>query len=201
MKLILKLSLAVVALSLSGLAHATVFNIDAVHSDVGFKIRHFVAKTGGKFAKFSGTVDFDQKKPEAIKVNAVIETASVDTNNDKRDEHLRGADFFNVTKFPVMTFKSNSAKSAGEGKLQVMGDFTLLGVTKPLTLDVTYVGVAADPWGGTRSGFSATGKINRKDFGMVYNSVLDNGGLMLGEEVEIQLEVEGVHEGKPKKKK
>ena len=201
MKLVSKIGLATLVLSLSGLAQAAVYDIDSSHSEVGFKVRHFVAKTGGIFKKFSGKIEFDEKKSESIKVDAVIETASVDTSNDKRDEHLRGADFFNVEKFPTMTFKSTGAKKGSDGKIQVMGDLTILGVTKPVTLDVSFAGVSPDSWGGLRSGFSASGKVNRKDFGMVYNSVLDNGGLMLGEDVDIMIEIEGIAEGSAKKKK
>jgi polyisoprenoid-binding protein YceI len=189
---------ALLALAVSGVQAAD-FDIDVAHSNVGFRIRHLVSKTTGRFDKFSGTVSFDKDKPADLKANVVIQTASVNTDNEKRDTHLKSADFFNVEKFPTMTFKSTGAKKTADDKIQLTGDLTMLGVTKPVTLDVTVGGVMNDPWGGTRSGFSATGKLNRKDFGMVYNMTMDKGGLMLGDDVELVIEVEGV-QSKPGKK-
>lgn len=185
-------SLLALALLSANLGWSAVYDIDTVHSQVGFKIRHFVAKTGGQFDKYTGSITYDEKKPADFKAEAVIETASVNTANGKRDEHLRSADFFNVEKFPTMTFKSTKAEPQADGTIKVTGNFTLLGVTKPVILTVEIGGVTKDPWGGTRAGFSAKGKINRKEFGMNYNKVLDTGGVMLGEDVEVALEVEGV---------
>lgn len=187
MSLILTLGLAI-----SSISQAAVYTIDQSHSEVGFRVRHIMSNTKGIFQKFSGTVEFDEKNLAGIKVNASIETASVNTNEPKRDAHLQSADFFDVAKFPAMNFKSTSAKSVGSNKLEIKGDLTLHGVTKPVTLNVDYLGAGNDPWGGTRAGFSVSGKINRKDYGIVWNKTLDNGGVLVGEEVEIQIEVEAV---------
>lgn len=179
-------------LSVASLSHAAVYDIDQSHSQVGFKIRHLVSKTGGVFKSYAGSVNYDEAKPETLSVEATIQTTSVDTNEPKRDEHLRTADFFNVEKFPTMTFKSTKTKKVKAGVWQITGDLTLLGVTKPVVLDVDGGEITNDPWGNTRVGFSAKTKINRKDWGMVYNKVLDKGALMVGEEVEISIEIEGI---------
>lgn len=190
-QLFLLLGVALIAVG----TQAATYEIDAVHSQVGFRVRHIVSKVRGSFDTFTGTIEFDESKPEALMTSVVIKTTSINTANTKRDEHLRGADFFNVEKFPEMTFKSTQVKKSSEsGKLQITGDFTLLGVTKPVTLDTDVLGAANDPWGNARVGFSAVGKINRKDYGMVYNTALDKGGLMLGEEVEIIIEVGAIQE-------
>ncbi len=175
----------------SGVRAAT-YEIDPSHSQVGFRIRHIVSRVRGSFNDFSGKVDFDQKKPESLAANVVVKTASVNTANEKRDEHLRSADFFNVQKYPEMTFKTTSVKSTGDGKLDITGDLTMLGVTKPVVLHTDVLGVGNDPWGNERVGFSATGTLNRKDYGMVFN-MGDKGGMVIGDDVEILLEVEAVN--------
>jgi len=174
-----------------GSAWSAIWDIDLAHSEVGFKIRHLVSKTKGRFDSFSGTIEFDIKKPKNIKVNVDIETQSLNTNNEKRDAHLRNADFFNVEKFPKMTFTGNKSKKAGKNKYKVMGELTMLGVSKPVSLDVEYLGETTDPWGGTRNGFTVSGNIDRKDWGMVYN-ITDKGGVVVGDKVEILIEIEGV---------
>lgn len=192
-KLIVSLALL---LGLSNV-HATDYVLDKEHSQVAFKIRHFVAKTAGRFNDYDLKLSYDPQKIEKASVEATIQTKSVNTNNDKRDEHLRGADFFNVEKFPTMTYKSTAIKRVAPNKLQAEGTLTLLGVSKPVMLDIEEGGVVKDPWGNTRAGFTATTKINRKDFGMTFNKTLDNGGLMLGEEVEISIDIEAT-EAAPK---
>jgi len=191
-------------------AQAVDYTLDKAHSSVGFKIRHMVvSKTAGSFKDYDVKITgYDAAKPEGAKIEAVIQTKSVDTANEKRDEHLRGADFFKVDQFPTMTYTSSKVTRAGDKKLKVEGTLTLLGVSKPVTLDVEEGGTLKDPWGLTRTGFTATTKINRKDFGMNYNTVLDNGGLALGEEVEITIEIEATQptpgadkKGDKKKKK
>ncbi len=174
------------------LLSAAQYEVDNAHSSVGFVIRHLVSKVRGQFNEYTATFNYDPKAPEKSKVEATIQVKSIDTNIDKRDEHLRSADFFNVAKYPTITFKSKSAKSAGPNKLEVAGDFTMLGVTKPVILMVEATEPSKDPWGGMRTGFTATTTVNRKDFGMVYNKVLDNGGLMLGEDVKVEIEIEGI---------
>ena len=166
------------------------WTVDGAHSTVGFAIRHFFSNTTGRFGAFEGTVTVDPAKPTGAKIEATIETASVDTDNEKRDEHLRNADFFDVTKHPTMTFTSTKVTAAGGDKYTMVGDLTLLGVTKPVTLDVSFLGQGPDAWGGTRSGFTAVGTIDRREWGMGYNTLLDTGGAVLGNDVEIRLELE-----------
>ncbi|MCB1150723.1 YceI family protein, partial [bacterium] len=140
---------------------------------------------------FEGTIEFDETNMKSAKVNAVIQMASVNTNDEKRDGHLRNEDFFDVAKYPTMTFTSTGVKQDGDDWL-LMGDLTMHGVTKPVTLELEYNGTVEDPWGNTRVGFSAEGEIDRTEFGIVYNSTLDKGGLAVGNEVEIMLEIEAI---------
>ena len=190
-RLIVSLS-TIVALSLPVLAGAATWNIDSDHSDIGFKVRHLmVSNVKGSFEKKSGVVTIDDKDITKSKVSVSIDTASVNTNVAKRDDHLRGPDFFDVAKFPTMTFVSKKVAKASKGKLKVTGDLTLHGVTKEVVLDVDgFAKESKDPWGNTKSGTVATTKINRKDFGLVYNAVLETGGVAVGEEVAITLEIE-----------
>lgn len=175
-------------------AHAapTTYEIDKVHSSILFKIRHMLSKTTGQFQQFGGTVTVDPDKRDSVEVSAAIVAGSVDTDDAKRDQHLRGADFFDVEKFPQITFTGGKLTdvNADRTKGKVEGMLTLHGVTKPVVLDVEWLGVATDPWGNTKAAFSATTKINRKDFGMVWNKTLDAGGYLIGEEVEIELNIE-----------
>ena len=189
-RLIASLS-AVVALSLPVLAGATTWNIDSDHSNIGFKVRHLmVSNVKGTFDKNSGVVTIDDKDITKSKVSVSIDTASVNTNVAKRDEHLRSPDFFDVAKYPTMTFVSKKVAKAGKG-LKVTGDLTLHGITKEVVLKVDAISKESkDPWGNTRSGTVATTTINRKDFGLTYNSVLETGGVAVGEEVAITLEIE-----------
>jgi polyisoprenoid-binding protein YceI len=166
------------------------WNIDVVHSTVGFTVRHLmVSKVHGYFTKWTGSLAFDEQNPSASHAEASIEVASVDTREPQRDAHLRSGDFFEVEKFPTMTFKSTKLEPAGD-RFKVTGDLTLRGVTKPVVLDVEYGGRSKHPQMGERAGFSATTSINRKDFGVAFNQVLDNGGLALSDKVEIHLEIE-----------
>jgi polyisoprenoid-binding protein YceI len=166
------------------------WNIDVVHSTVGFTVRHLmVSKVHGLFSKWSGTFAFDEANPAASHVEVSIDVASVDTREPQRDAHLRTGDFFEAEKFPKMTFKSTSVEGA-KNHFKVTGDLTLRGVTKPVVLDVEYAGRAKHPQMGERAGFSAHASINRKDFGVNYNQVLEAGGLALSEKVDINIEVE-----------
>ncbi len=177
------------------------WNLDKDHTTLGFDVAHMVvSKTKGKFTEYTGTVEMDAEKQEFKTIEAVIQTASVTTDHQKRDDHLRSADFFDVKTFPTMTYKMKSYKKTGD-QYTAIGDFTLLGVTKEMTLVGTFNGVAQDPWGNTRAGFTAEGKINRKDFGMKFSKLLDNGGLMVGDEVNLKLEIEVIKEKKVEKVK
>jgi polyisoprenoid-binding protein YceI len=167
------------------------YNVDPDHTIVGFKVAHMVvSKTTGRFMDYTGFIEMD---PEAKTVKAIetdIKTASVTTNHEKRDIHLKSPDFFNVEKYPAMTYRMTSYTKDGD-RYVAKGNLTLMGVTKEIALTGTFNGIQAkDLYGMTRAGFSATGKLNRKDFGMVWNKLLDNGGLAVGDEVEITLEVE-----------
>lgn len=167
------------------------YNVDADHSIVGFSVAHMViSKTTGRFTDYTGYIDMDPDGKTVKAIEAVMKTASVDTNHQKRDTHLRSPDFFSVEKYPTMTYKMTSYEKQGD-RYVANGELTLLGVTKPITLTGTLNGVLPkDPGGNTRAGFSAEGKINRKDFGMNWSKALDNGGLVVGDEVAIRLEIE-----------
>lgn len=184
------LAVAVLVLSSSAALRAETYDIDAAHSQVGFRIKHLVGKVPGRFTKFSGTIAFTPGKPETWKVDATIDPASINTDNEKRDGHLKAPDFFDVAKHPEMSFKSTKVTDVKGETAKLHGDLTMHGVTKPVVLNLELGGTTKDPWGNQKAGFTATGKVNRKDFGIVWNKTLDAGGLMLGEEVEVSIDVE-----------
>ncbi len=189
------LVLGVAVLCWAGLAGAAEYTIDKSHSSVNFQIKHLaISKVNGSFDDFSGSFSFDPQNPGSLQAKAVIQTASVDTDDEKRDAHLRNEDFFDVEKFPTMTFESTKVtmKNATEGTVD--GNLTMMGVTRPVTLDLEILGTVKDPWGNERAGASLSGKINRKDWGLTYNSALETGGLVLGEDVKISLEIEGIRQ-------
>jgi polyisoprenoid-binding protein YceI len=168
-----------------------VWNIDAVHSHVGFIARHLmIAKVRGSFTSFSGAITIADEV-ENSKVEATVELKSITTGDAGRDGHLLSADFFQVETNPTMIFVSTGIDADGdEGKLK--GNLTINGITRPVTFDVEFAGVNGDPWGGTRAGFSAETEINRKDFGIEFNMVIDTGGVAIGDKVKIQLDIEAV---------
>ncbi|HEY4244640.1 MAG TPA: YceI family protein [Kofleriaceae bacterium] len=169
----------------------TTWNFDLGHSDIGFSVRHLmVSKVRGHFKEWGGTLELDDAHIENSKVNVHIQSASVETKDGKRDDHLRSADFFDVTAFPQLTFESTKITKKGGDDLEVDGNLTIHGVTKLVKLEVELSGEVRDPWGGTRRGFSAKGHINRKDFGLAWNAALETGGVVVGEKVEIHLEIE-----------
>jgi len=167
------------------------YNVDPDHSIVGFSVVHMVvSRTTGRFMDYNGFIEMDPEAKTVKAIEAVIQTASVSTNHAKRDTHLKSPDFFNVEKFPTMTWKMKSYEKQGD-KYVAKGDLALLGVTKEVVLTGTLNGlVPKDFAGNTRAGFTASGKINRKDFGMNWSKSLDNGGLVVGDEVDINLEIE-----------
>ena len=171
-------------------AMAADWNLDASHSNVGFEVRHMaISKVKGSFGDYSGTVTGEPGKPETFSVEVVIQVASVDTGNEKRDDHLRSPDFFDAAAMPTMTFKSTGVKMDGdEGTLT--GNLTLHGVTKPVEFELEYAGMINDPWGNVRMGFSAEATIDRRDFGLTWSKALETGGLVVDNEVEIELEIE-----------
>jgi polyisoprenoid-binding protein YceI len=171
----------------------TTWNIDTSHSGVHFTVRHMVvSKVRGAFDRFKGTIQFDEDRPEASKVSVQIEAASIDTREPKRDAHLRSPDFFDVEKYPALTFESTKVeKLDGEG-YRVTGDLTLHGITKEVVLDAEYLGSGKDPWGNQRIGFQVEAAISRKDFGLNWNQVLEAGGVLVGDKIEIALDVQAV---------
>ncbi len=169
------------------------WKIDPSHSAIQFSVRHMVvSKTRGRFTKFAGDIAFDPGKPASSSVTVTIEPASLDTADAQRDGHLRSADFFDVEKFPQASFKSTKVQDLGGGKLRVSGDLTIRGVTKPVVLEATYEGSGKDPWGGERAGFTASTTIERREFGLEWNKALETGGVLVGEKVELTLEIEAV---------
>jgi polyisoprenoid-binding protein YceI len=180
-------------LVLASLARAEKWEIDVAHSSVGFSVRHMVVtKTHGKFNDFAGYIDFDGKNVEKGSVEITAQIASIDTDNKKRDDHLRSPDFFDAEKFPTMTFKSKKVIKSSGSEFKLVGDLTIKDVTKEVTFDCEFNGVINDPMGNTRAGFSATAKINRQDFNVKWSKSLDAGGLVVGNEVKISLEIEAV---------
>ena len=166
------------------------WNVDPDHSTIEFRVSHMVvSKTTGRFMDYAGFIEMDAEAGTVKAIEATIKTGSVNTHHEKRDAHLRNADFFDVEHYPTMTFKLKSQKKTAEGYTAV-GDLTLRGVTKEVTLVGHFNGTTKDPLGNTRAGFNAEGKLNRKDFGMVWNKSLDSGGLVVGDEVQIRLDVE-----------
>ncbi|MDB5034278.1 MAG: hypothetical protein JWQ98_1519 [Chlorobi bacterium] len=167
------------------------WNIDPSHSQIQFSVRHMmISNARGRFEEFTGTVDFDPENLENLKVDVTIDVASINTRDPQRDGHLKSPDFFDAEQYPNIAFKSTSVEKAGNNDLRINGDLTIHGVTRPVTLEAEFAGVANSPWGTTSAGFSAHTKVNRKDFGLVWNQTLETGGLLVGEDVKIELELE-----------
>ncbi len=199
-KNLLSLALAAALGTASLPALAETWTVDNSHSTVGFAVRHMmVSNVKGTFDKFTASIDGSPADPGSAKISATIEVASVNTREPKRDDHLRAADFFDAAKFPLMTFTSTKVEKVSATKAKVTGDLTLRGVTKPVTLDVEYTPVVKSPWGKSVVGATATGKINRQDFGVSFSKTLEAGGLLVGDEVTIQLELELVKSDAPAK--
>jgi polyisoprenoid-binding protein YceI len=195
-KSILGLALALAA---APLAFAQTYTIDGSHSKAQFSVRHMmVSNVRGEFSKIKGTVSYDEKNPAATRIEATIDVASINTGEPKRDEHLKSPDFFDVAKYPTITFISKSARKTANG-LAVTGDLTIHGVTKEVVLQVEGPSPEVrDPWGNLRRGATATTKINRKDFGLTWNAALETGGVVVGDEVSITIDVEAVRQAEKK---
>lgn len=169
--------------------------IDTVHSHIGFSVKHMMVATArGQFKSYSGTLRLDAKDFTRSTFEGEIDVASIDTGNADRDNHLRNNDFFDVASHPKITFKSTRVEAKGEGEYVVHGDLTIRGVTKPVALDVEFHGTSKNPYGKTVAGFGARGTINRKDFGVSFNAVLETGGVALAEKVKLELDVEATLE-------
>lgn len=172
-------------------AHASTWEVDAAHSQAQFSVRHLmVSNVRGVFTKVTGTVNLNDADLTKSNLDVQIDASTIDTREAKRDEHLRSPDFFDVAKFPKLTFKSTQITKQGEGKYSVAGDLTMHGVTKPVTLATELSAEIKDPWGNTKRGATATATISRKDFGLTWNKALEAGGVAVGDEVKITIDVE-----------
>ena len=188
---LLGLVLAVAVLTTPA-AWATTYTIDKNHSSITFKVRHLFSKVEGAFTDYEGIYEYAPGHPEQWKAAATIQAAGIDTRVSDRDKHLRSKDFFEVETYPTIQFQSTGVSDVTESGAKLAGLLTLHGVQKPIALDVQILGEGKDPWGNTRSGFTATTKINRKDFGLTWNKALESGQLLVGEDVDIIVEVEGI---------
>lgn len=172
---------------------ATLWNIDTSHSGINFSVRHMVfAKVRGRFASWRGALRFDPARFTEASVEVEIDAPSVDTGVADRDNHLRSADFFDVERFPKLRFKSTRVEGAGGERYRVHGELTIRDVTREVALDVEYGGQGKDPWGNTRVAFTAKTAVDRRDFGLKWNQALEAGGVLVGERIEIELEVQAV---------
>jgi len=172
------------------------YEIDSAHSGAHFSVRHLmISNVKGEFSKVTGTVVYDPNNVSATRIDATIDATTINTRDNQRDAHLKTADFFDTEKYPTLTFKSTHV-SKSKDKLRVTGDLTMHGVTREVVLDVDGpTAEVKDPWGNTRVGATASTKINRKDWGLTWNSALETGGVLVGEEVTITLDIEAVKKG------
>ena len=181
----------VLSLSLPVAAAPTSWTVDSGHSSAHFSVRHMVvSNVRGELGKVTGTLTLDKDDVTKSSVEATIDVTAISTRDEKRDGHLKSPDFFDTATHPTITFKSTSVTSAGAGKLKVSGNLTMRGVTKPVVLDVEGPSEAVTAWGKTKTGFSATTKLDRQAFGVAFSKVLDNGGAVVGNEVSVQLDLE-----------
>ena len=165
------------------------YTIDATHSELGFVARHaMISKVRGNFDQFTGTISTDENFSD-VSINVSIDANSIDTNNEDRDKHLRTGDFFETDTYPKITFVSSEAKPLDDNTLQVTGDLTIKGVTKSITIDFDFNGDVVDPWGQTRVGFEGATTINRRDFGLTWQSKLDNGGMLVSEKIDLKFDL------------
>lgn len=185
---------ALLGMATAASAAPQTYDIDTVHSQVGFSVRHFFSRVPGHFKQFSGVILADEKDPAASSVEVTIQTASIFTDNDRRDAHLRGSDFFAADSFPTITFKSTKVTPAGKDRYKVAGNLTMRGVTRSVVLDMEFLGKGEVSVGGqsmgVKAGFDATTTLNRQDYGIRWNKTLDQGGVMLGDDVAVSLHIE-----------
>lgn len=180
------------AAAVSAQAAPVTFKIDPAHSEMAFVIRHLVSKVHGNFGKFQGSFTYDAANVAASAVSVDIVTASINTGVERRDNHLRSADFFAADSFPSTRFVSTSVKPVDKDNFEITGDLTMHGVTRPVTLTANVLGSGPGPDGAPRMGFEAAGKLNRKDFGVLWNHQLDKGGWVLGDDVDLRITVEAI---------
>lgn len=173
----------------------TKWTVDSVHSSIDFSVKHMmIAKVKGSFREFEAQIEADPADLTTASIQFFIDLSSVDTRNGDRDNHLRSADFFDVEKYPRMTFQSTRIVKTGEGEYEITGNLNLHGVTRAETFSVTFEGAGKDPWGNEKVGFSGRGSIKRSDYGLTYNALLETGGVLIGDEVKISLEIEAVQQ-------
>jgi polyisoprenoid-binding protein YceI len=166
------------------------FAIDKAHSEATFQVRHLVTKVRGSFTDLGGTIEIDEAQPAKSSVAFTIQAASIDTGTPDRDKHLRSEDFFFVEKFPTITFVSAAIKAVGGDGYEVTGDLTMRGVTKRVSLPVTFLGRAKDPWGNEKIGFETAVTLNRKDYGLTWNAALEAGGFLVGDDVKVAVSIQ-----------
>lgn len=172
----------------------TTWKLDPAHTSVEFTAKHMMITTvRGRLTDIEGTIYADDQNPSNSSVEATLKAASLDTRNEQRDQHLRSGDFIDAEKFPVVTFKSTRVEGSRE-RFKLTGDLTIRGTTKEITLDVTFEGTGKDPWGGERAGFTATGKIDRRNFGLTWNQALETGGVLVSNDIKINIEVQATKE-------
>jgi polyisoprenoid-binding protein YceI len=171
------------------------WTIDTAHSQIQFSVRHMmISNVRGRFESFKGTIDVDEQKPENSKVDVIIDVATINTRDTQRDQHLRSPDFFQIDKYPNITYVSKKVNRTDTTHGKIMGDLTIRDITKEVVLDVEFNGQAKSPWGTTSAGFSASTKINRKDWGLVWNKTLETGGVLVGDEIIISIDLELVNQ-------
>ncbi|MBO9666326.1 MAG: polyisoprenoid-binding protein [Bdellovibrio sp.] len=174
-------------------AHAEKFKLDPAHTNVQFQVPHLVvSKVKGHFTKFDGSFDFDEKSMKLDNVMVTIQADSLNTNEADRDKHLRSPDFFDVTKYPTLTFKGTKVNYDNNKPHEIEGDLTIHGVTKKVKLEIDYKGAVTDPWNNRRVAFELEGKVNRKDFGLKWNKAMEAGGFVVGDDVKIEIEGEAI---------
>lgn len=190
-----KIVISLLAFGMMVLLNASSFSLDPSHSHVGFSVKHMmISNVKGEFKEYDGVINFDPKSMSFTKFSGTVDAASVDTGIEKRDDHLKSADFFDVKKYPTITFVMKKYKSEGKDEGEMIGDLTIHGVTKSVKMDVEIGGVAKDPWGNTRLGFSLEGKINREDFGLKWNKVMEAGGLVVGDTIKLNIDIEAIEQ-------
>ena len=171
------------------------WKIDPAHSEINFTVRHMmISNVRGRFEAFTGTVEFDQQNPANSSVDVQIEAASINTRESQRDTHLRSADFFDAETYPHLTFKSKKVEVVDDSHGRILGDLTIRGATKEAVLDTEFNGMSQSPWGFSSAGFSATTKINRKDWGLGWNMALETGGVLVSDEIKINIDIEIIEE-------
>lgn len=186
-----KIVLGLLVTAAASMSFAANYTLDPAHSEVGFSVRHLmISNVKGKFNKYDGKFVFDEKTGKLSGVEVNIDPKSIDTNDDKRDEHLRSPDFFDTAKYAKITFKGDKVEMKDGKPVKIAGTLTMRGVSKPVTLDIDYRGAITDAWGNEKVGFGLNGKINRKDWGVSWNKALDKGGVTVGDDVAVNIEAE-----------